>query len=471
MRQKRIPTILGLVLILFLLASLTLLKRGRILRSRAEEELVPREVWPTNITDSAFTVSWVTTGKTSGLVKLLGSQGEELFPDQRDKTGELGQFETHYVEVSGLQSDREYQFVIISGGKEFKDRGEKPFRVKTAKPFAGEVPQARLASGRVETGDGQPASGAIVYYIVEGISPLSSLVTSQGNWAISLAKAFNAALTGPADYREGKITAQILVQGGKEGNASALVYTQNDDPVPLITLGQHYDFTREELGKDSRRLTGATPTPSITSASRLRTPLPLNQPEKQFAILSPEDGEKINFPRPEIFGTGPRGGELEIVLESPVQYRAKVKIDSEGNWRWTPPQDLAPGSHLLTIKYTNPQTGEEETFIRSFILAASQDWEFPAFSASSSAATPTLTPTPSPSPTPTVTLALSPSPAFSPTPTAVASPTATPMATLMPSPRAVRPATDSGVPQSGFVSLTHFLFLAGSIVWLIFALI
>ena len=439
-KEKRIPTILGIFLLVVLIVGLGFVKKKQIFLSKADQQVIPSDVRITNITDNSFTVSWTTAKKTSGLIKLLTEDEERVFPDVRDKTGELSQFTTHYVEVVGVGSNRNYRFLIISGGKEFFSSQNTPYQVKTALPFSGELPRANLASGVVKTSDGQPAEGAIVYLTIEGISPLSSLVTSQGNWAISLAKAFSSDLTGLANYQEGKIIEEILVQGGELGTATARVYTEDDDPVPPIVLGGEYDFTQgDQTETDS--LPRST-TPSSSEDSRLGgLEAESLSAEKSFTILNPEEGETISFPRPEIFGTGPKGAKVKIVLESPTKYEAEIEIDESGDWRWVPPQDLAPGTHTLRVTYVDPQTGQEETFIRSFILAAN-DTEGPSFTATPSGET------------------VSPSPTLTVTP----SPTSTPTATVAPTlpPRTSQPSTESGVPQSGFWQPT-FILIAGGI--------
>lgn len=430
-KERRIPTILGLFFVILLVVGLGIGRR-QIFLSKADQQITPSDVRITNITDNSFTVSWITAKEASGLVKLLTEEGERIFPDVRDRTGELSQFNTHYVEVVGLEGNKSYRFMIVSGGKEFFSSDNNFYRVKTALPLSGELPRANLASGRVETADGQPAEGAIVYLAIEGISPLSSLVTSQGNWVISLAKAFSSDLTGLANYQEGKIIEEILVQGGRLGTATARVYTENDDPVPPIILGRQHDFTQKDQ-ESSNSISRQTTTSSEEESRLGGVEADERSIEKAFAILNPEEGETISFPRPEIFGTGPRGARIKIILESPTKYEAEIEIDNSGDWRWTPPQDLTPGAHTLKITYVDPQTGQEETFVRSFVLAAN-DTETPSFTATPSgemlSPTPTLTPTPAPTITPSAT------------------PTATPTTSLPP--RTSQPSTESGVPQSGF---------------------
>lgn len=451
-REKKIPTLAALLLIGALIASLILIQQKQIFFSGASQSIVPQSVQITNITDNSFTVSWITAKKVSGLVKLMDSGGERIFPDIRDKTGQLGLFTTHYIEVVGLSPNQKYRFVIISDGKEFLAKDNRPYQTRTARLFAGKVPRANLASGRVETVDGQPAAGAIVYFKVEGVSPLSSLVTSQGNWVISLAKAFSDDLSRLADYQDGLIVAEILVQAGEQGQARARVFTQDDDPVPLIRLGEEHDFTRSQ--PEAGPTQAITPTPTMKPDSRLTGLEDEGIIYQSFKIINPEEGEVITTVRPEIFGTGPQGTRVKIVLESPIKYQAELEVDNQGNWRWSPPQDLDPGPHTLTVTYLNPETGQEETFIRTFVLAANNDLGTPSFVATPSADWVTPTPTLRPSPTPTI----------------LSTPTGTPIPTSTPTPRptsSIRtslPSTESGVPTSGFWQPTFMMMIGGILV-------
>jgi len=179
--------------------------------------------------------------------------------------------------------------------------------------------------------------------------------------------------------------------------------------------------------------------------------------EKEFKIINPNDGETISIPKPEIFGEGPRGAKVEITLESPVTYESEIEINSNGEWQWAPPQNLTPGAHTLTVEYTDPDTGEMETFVRTFVLAAETGEGGPAFSATPSGST--ATPTVSPTNTPTE----------APVPTATAEPTSTTEPTTPP--RKSQPSTESGVPESGFFGPTLILFGGAAILFFSLVLI
>lgn len=444
MNEKKIPTIVGILLVLGIVGGLSVMKKGTAFFSRASKDVSPQDVKITNITDTSFTVSWVTQKEAVGYIE-VEEANQKTHLDIRDGPDNLGKYTTHYVEVKNLDAEKKYSFTIYSEGKEFKDEG-RSYSVTTANMVPGEPVKANLASGKVVTSADEPAGGAIVYVNISGISPLSALVTDKGNWVIPLARAYSEDLLKRADYVEGEIIETINVDGGKLGNASAVVFTKNDDPVPPVKLGGDYDFTADtdnDVFEDEEIVQPGT------GESRLQTPEDV-EVEREFKIISPDDGETINTSKPQIFGEGPQGGRLKIILESPVQYEAELEIGSDNQWQWVPPQDLTPGSHTLKVNYVDPQTGEEKSFLRTFVLAASADETEPAYSASpsGSTATPTMTPTPTSQPTST------PEPTDTPLPTETTAPTAPP--------RKSQPSTESGVPDSGFWEPT-FILLGGSL--------
>jgi hypothetical protein len=451
MNEKRIPTIVGILLVLGLIGGLTLVKRGAIFFSQASKGISPKEVRITNITDSSFVVSWETDKKTSGFVEVVNLDQEKTIPDYRDQQGNLGEYDTHYMVVENLEADKRYEFVVNSGGKKFYKQGETPYSIKTAMLVFGQPPSANLASGKVVTSEENLAQGAIVYINISGISPLSALVTSKGNWVVSLAQAYSENLNSRADYQEGRILEQINVNGGQLGRATVKVFTNNDDPVPTIKLGQDFDFTDIENGD----LSELTVSPTSSPGSKLEEGIDVSE-KKEFKIINPGEGETIKISRPEIFGEGPSGGEIKIILESSLTQEAEIEIDADGSWQWTPPENLSPGTHTLKVNYTDPETGQEETYVRTFVLAASVDETGPAFSATPSGdtTTPTLTLAPTSTPQMTSTPTLVPTEVVSASPTEELTPTVSPE---------VQPSTESGVPKTGFLGPTLVL-LGGSLI-------
>lgn len=450
LEENKIPTILGIFLLVGLFSGLIALQKTGVLRSRAGKKIRPQEVKQTNITSGSFVVSWITPEAATGMVKVKPDGQEQVFIDVRDNLGNPQKRTTHYVEVKGLEHNQIYEYVLVSNGNEFS-KDNQAYKQKTAGLIGQELPQANLASGKVITQEGNPAQGAIVYLDIEGISPLSSIVSTKGNWAVSLAKAYSQDLQTLADYQEGEVLEKIFVQAAERGTSTGQTYTQQDDPVATITLGEDFDFTAQADQQKDQDLSKQPTLPPSSSGRFSDDSINFSQQE-EFKIISPQDGETVNVSKPEIFGTGPQGGEVKITLESSTTYEASLDIGTDQQWKWAPPQELEPGSHTLTVSYTDPETGEVEEYQRTFVLAAETDGS-PAFSATPSGDT--VTPTSSPSPTLTSTP--------TPEPTATISPTATSTSSA----RTSQPSTESGVPESGFWQITGGLIMGGAIIFLL----
>ena len=408
LQQKPVPTLFALFLILMAVAAgIFLIRQGGTGLLKAAPETKPQEVKITNITANSFTVSWLTEKETTGFLK-YGATNHLDRTDSQSKPGRL-----HYFEIQNLQPETRYYFKIGSG-EDLYDLQGKPYQATTA-PFLEQTPLADAAYGQVFKPDNSPSEENIVYLTMANASPLSALTQSDGQWTIPLNMARKADLSGYLNYDRETALEEIFIQAGQWGVATALVTAKNDSPVPAITLGQTYDF----------RLGQSTNQPNPPSAGFNLNPLDVSPAVNQspFIILNPEEKENINSQRPEFQGSGPRGETIILVLESSPAFEVEVLIDQNGQWHWVPPTNLEPGLHTLTISLA-----DGATVSRSFsILSAGED-DLPAFTA---------------------------------TPSAEASPTSIPSPTPTNVPRTSLPSTDSGVPESGYLTPTILFVILG----------
>lgn len=435
MKKRQIPTIIGLtILILGITASVFFINRSTHWFSRAAPETTPKQIKFTNITDGGFSVSWVTDEATSGFIKYgAGSKLDQTARDDRYKlTNQIGSFTTHHVTLENLKPNTIYQFQIGSGGSSYDNNGQN-YKITTAPKLTGTLPPSDVAYGVVNNQSGTAAEGTIVYLSLPGVTPQSTLVKNSGNWVIPLNLSFSESLSSYAQYDKQVTIAQILVQGENQGTATAVVTTKNDSPVPTITLGGSYDFRTN------------APTPSeedeATNASKFNFEK-IGSPKEpvtatEIVITNPEENEKINTQKPAIKGTGPTGKNLEISIESSQTYTDTIIVDEEGNWQWTPPSNLEPGEHTITITYEDEQN-QERTLSRTFTVLAAGESQLPSLTSTPSGeASPSATPSPSPS--------------FS----------ASPSPTVSPSARKSMPSTEEGVPTSGNLTPTFLVFIIG----------
>jgi hypothetical protein len=409
--EKKIPTILGIILLLASTFTGVVLTRSRLnLNSKASGDCHPAGIQLTNVTQKSIDISFSTPSPC--LINLFVNN--ITYSDARFENSQSQSTKLHYFQITNLKPDSLYQFKIISNGEIITNDN---YEFKTAITFSGSVPTSNLAWGRVFLTTSEPAANSIVYLTIPGAAPLSSIVTTAGNWNVSLVSSLNQEKTGWFIPPEQKIDEDIIVIGENDQTSQITSNTDHNNPVPDIILGHNsFESPLDTIPANSGSL--------LTTI----TPLPNN---KKLEIINPGNGESITTLKPDFFGQAPVNSKLSIKVESPVVINGETTATSDGSWHWSPPADLTPGEHTITVSSINPTTGLSETISRKFIVYASDNNL--AFNASPSA---TLI-------TPTIIM---------PTPTTI-------IETPSPTIRTAKPSTGSGVPVTGN-SIPTVLFLS-----------
>ena len=412
--MKKIPTIIAiLILIIAVAAGVFFVQNQQIFRIGASPDAAPQDVRVTNIKDTSFTVSWTTDKKTPGSLVVGESANNITTPAVAIDTTPVN---THFVSVALLKPGTTYFFKIISDGTTYDNSGI-PWQALT---LAGPATPTStfLVSGNVLTSASQPADDAIVYITGPAISPVSIKTTTSGSYVLTVENATeNQAL-------------QLFVQGASLGISSAQFLAGSANPLPAIVLGQTYDFRTQTSGQDTGVPQANINLPSeSTPSSGFNVPISTTSgdPKTSVTLESVDEKETVNTTTPEFFGEGPAGTTITIVVNSEEEITSTTKVDSSGNWNWTPPSGLSPGQHTITLSWKDA-SGILRTLTRSFVVSAA---EGPAFEA-----------TPSASP-------------FLTLPTASATPSASPRVSL--------PSTSSGIPVSGIATPTLIGIFAGII--------
>lgn len=437
---KKIPTILGLLLLLvgvgagvYLVAS----NQSLDLFSKAGPTATPRQIKVSNIESDGATISWVTDTRVKGFVKYGTSKNslDSTVADDRDQvSGEGSQYTTHYVSLNNLKANQEYFYVIGSGSQVYQNDGQ-PYQFKTA-PTLGGKPAADTINGKIVVASGEPAPGTVVYVQIQGGSLRSALSKDSGTWTLPLATTRTKDLSQYLSYDRQKERLTITAQGGELGTATAQVYSGQASPVPDIKLGETHNF----LDETPQQVAEPTPTPTITPTQedgeeaetesagfKDLSDEELSGSDSVTLINPSQDGENVATSSPALQVKGPVGKKVTITVESEPQTTEGV-IGEDGSYIWTPPEDLEPGEHTVTIEYED-DNGILQTIKRSFtVLAAEDSDDLPSITATESA-TPTLTPTPTP--------------------------------TATESARTTMPSTESGVPDAGTMTPTLLILLSG----------
>ncbi|MDD2482806.1 MAG: Ig-like domain-containing protein [Candidatus Shapirobacteria bacterium] len=430
LKEKKIPTILGLfILIGAIFAGAVFTNKNTNFISKASGDCQPINPQVTNITNNSASISFVTESFCLSSLLINNqtiSNSAVLSNDQKSKI--------HYFDVNNLDNSIKYDYSFINDGKTYKSS---TYQFETASNPNGSIPSSNLAWGRVFTPELKAASKVMVFINIPNASPLSALVTTSGNWNISLANSFNESKTNrftPTD----NTSEEIIVIDQEKQTTQINANTSQNDPTPDIILGQN-QFSSLPVTFDA-----ATNTGSLSSV----TPVPNS---KELDILNPKDSESISTQKPDFFGTGPSKATIKIEIHSPTVYTGEVTVNDDGSWNWSPPADLSPGEHTITV--TVKDNGIDKIISKKFtILAADNSLSYSASPSASSTVTPIVTIAPTVATTPVVTAI----------PTAIITPAKTATITSVPTVRTSKPSTSSGIPTTGNLAPTIILLLISS---------
>lgn len=438
MKIKKIPTILGLlVLIIGMVAGVFLIRYRQIFRLGASGSDSPKDVRVGNISDTSFTVSWTTEKEIEGAI-MVGENQNNL-----NKVGEdeLGRGFTHTTTLRNLTPETTYFFKVNSNGNLFDQEGI-AWNVKTGPTLSGS-PSTNLISGSLLSATGEPVQNGLIYISVGG-SLFSTTTSKNGGWVIQLSQARSLDLSSFLVINDSSTLLEVSANAGPAGVSSAKVYPQSARPMPPMTLGQSQDF--RNLSPNN---TSGSPEASIDvpegkageSGFAIPSSSPKNSGSNTVTLKSIDEGEVVTSTSPEFFGNGPVGTTISIKVESEAQ-STQLKIPNSGDWKWTAPLGLPEGTHKITITWKDTK-GITRNLTKTFIVQAA---EGPAFVATPSG-TPTTTGTPTSSPTS--------SPKSSNTPSATSTATASPATTASAS------ATVFPQPVSGSLTPTLLLTILG----------
>lgn len=411
--NKRIPTLFGLLFILFgIIATTYLVKTGVIVIGRATPSNTPENIRITNIQDTSFTVSYTTSQNTTGTLSFgKDSTLPSVSIDDRDQdTGSVNFYTTHHITVKNLEQQTKYYFAIVSGQTTFMNN-ESPFEVTTAPTLSEEPSEQQPMVGKIVLPDGTVPKEGIVYVTAPSAQTLSILLKSDGGYILPLNSIRILDLSSYFTFNNETSLQILAISESLKSEVNVLANAIN--PVPKITLSKNYDFTLSD-----------TPIASVSSQLKFPTFSATGSAIKEPQINSPKKDEKFTDTQPLFKGVAEPSSDVTVTIESEEKIQAKIQADKNGNWNFRPDKPLAPGEHTVTIQ-TRDKFGILKTIKQSFVV-------FAQGSQVQESATPSATPTIKISPTITPTIAkgatTTPTPTLTltPTPTPIQTPTATP---------------------------------------------
>lgn len=347
----KIPILAGLLLVVFIVGAIIAGSESYFRSSTiASGSIQPANVHATNISDTAFTVSWTTELPATGALSVRSSKGTQVLFDDQDTAGAKttkgqGKYLTHSVTLRLASPNTDYDITILSNGKKSLD-GEVPYRVRTASPLLSAPGNLEPAYGTILTSTGQPVSGAIVYLTIEGGQTLSTVSKPSGTWLIPLNLVRTEDLTGYLPVTD-RMSETIFVEAAGQ-NINATTDTLNDSPVPDMILGNTYDFRRLNAQVPGETLAVNT-VPQGQKSPEAVLGTSTAKPANIVSLTIPADGAALPTTLPLIQGTGIPGKTVSLILGITNPIGDTTIVGANGLWSYTPKTPLAPGKQSVTM--------------------------------------------------------------------------------------------------------------------------
>lgn len=451
--NKRIPTLLGIILIGVGIAVTTfLVNQGGFISTKASPSQTPKNVRVSNITDTSLTVSYITDDQSTGVVSYgdTPSFGQSALDDRDQQSGNVTEHKLHYMTLHNLAPSTKYYFSIISGKDTYTNNGS-PYEATTGQKITDNPLSQDPMSGKIILPNGSTPMESAIYMTTSGAQVVSTLVKSDGTFIIPLNSLRDEGLSKYFALNQDTII-KLLATG--DGLSSNITLSANQiNPIPTITLSSDYDFTSDQ-----------TPVPT-SPASQETFPVFNNgsnsSAEKNPTISSPQKDQGFTDQQPQFKGTAPANEDVQVIIHSDEQIKTTVKSDANGNWNYRPSSNLSPGNHTITI-IAKDASGIVKTITQSFVVYASGNQI--AGDQGSPTPSPSISPSPSITPTPTPTQGVA-TPTQEPT-SAPNTPTPTTLVLLSPSPTGTLPATGNPtIITAGIIGLV--ISLMGGVIFLL----
>ena len=335
--MKRIPTIIGLVLVVTIVAGLavvkTMVRQNVSFFSKASsEKTLVLPLSAANVTDTGFSVYWISgsVGPDSVAFGKTRSANDGVAVDQNSSS-------VHLVRVANLKPGTKYFYRLATGSS-----------TETSEVTTLSAPIEAVADPVF----GKAVAEALVVWEAEGSvgGKLVTMTKGDGSYVLPVV----GLLPGQTE------TISVYTQ---DGNASIVCTSGLDKPLPSIAVGDNLNC------KDFQGI------PSSPSSGENNSPSGFKVPSSPTGSVGGElkvnlkEKETVSTPLPTISGKAGPNQVVKIEIHSPEVYTGMVKADATGTLSWTPPANLTPGSHTVTITITNPD-GTTQTVVRTFYVSA-----------------------------------------------------------------------------------------------------
>lgn len=255
--RKKIPTILGLIILIFGIgAGVVLLNAKQVFRLGAIEDTVPKNIKISNVSGNGFVFSFITNKESRSFIKV---GRDRYFIGDFSILRQEGVSTVHYFNIEDLSSETKYFISVSSDGINYFS--DNPWEIVTGEELVSDT-QGRNIYGKVYSKSGEEQENALIYVQCGNGSLLSTKTSEDGSWSINISKTRTADLSSYLTINEKTTPIQILVQY-EELTSFINTNSENIHPLPPIVLGNNYDLRNQKPLPD----TAILPTPYVFGAS------------------------------------------------------------------------------------------------------------------------------------------------------------------------------------------------------------
>lgn len=406
-KAHSIPTLLALLILLVVIVGLSL-SSSQITRlfSRASTETpVFSNVQISNINETGWSVSF-TTDKAVGGVAAFGSSenlGDGIAADDREIVSPNGKYKTHFVTIR-VNSPGKYFFCFGNDTSSLDINLCAKKNVIVPASLAGGQ-NIDPSYGRIVNSSGQGVGGAIVTLQVQGASMVGAISKTDGTFIIPMTSLRTADLSSYFVI-EGEIPETVKITGPDLAVTNITCVTGLDRPFPNLVLGKDGDCrdtatqTSVEEPAQQNETVSQTPNSGVNKFKTIKTGITNIVPDQGETTLGGpiniQEGQVLDNSLPTFSGIVNPGDVIHVEVHSSTPISATIKASKDGSWTWTPPTNLEPGSHTVTLTITLA-SGAKQTVTRTFTVSPGVDILPITFGTPSASIT--LTPTPTPIPT------------------------------------------------------------------------
>ncbi len=219
--------IVFVLLILGIIFSVYLVSQKTQFFSKASIDTTPKNITVSNISERGFTVSWVTDKPSIGIVRYAQDLAYNLTAyDERDQADPQPRG-THFVVLNNLLPQQSYNLKIE----------EQTLQQTTAMFSENTPPLPTLAFGKLKKGFSEVPQEAIIYLKLPGSTTLSTYITEDGNWLITVSNAKTADLSSYVNVKDGDM-AEIWADGAKGSLKNTQIKINSNESLDDLTLSE-----------------------------------------------------------------------------------------------------------------------------------------------------------------------------------------------------------------------------------------